>query len=129
MAIKKAEYRAILKLVAAIFESGDDDSQRALILHRALCYETILHISKLAGFQSDKLSVQNYHMNQLRGLLDIGSSIKGRANLDQALVTDTILTAVAAGSLSKSDPTLKDSMESLGMRYTSAGWQHMKRAR
>jgi hypothetical protein len=127
-AIRQAESRATRKLVAAIMDSGDDDAQRAIILHRTLCHESTRHISKSAGFQSEKMSALSYHMDQLRLILDIGSSSKGRTNKDQSLVTDTILTAVAAGSPSKHVPSMKDSMELLGMKYTGAGRSRMKRA-
>jgi hypothetical protein len=85
-------------------------------------------ISKSAGFQSEKFSVLNYHMEQLRSILEIGSADKGRSNVEQSLVTDTILTAVAAGSPSKNVPTMKASMEVLGIKNTGAGRSRMKRA-
>jgi hypothetical protein len=127
-AIWQAESRATRKLVAAILESGDDDSQRALVLHRSLCHESIRCIAKSAGFQSEKMSAMTYHMDQLRGILEAGSSTKGRSNIDQTLVTDTILAAVAAGSPSKTVPTMKNSMELLGIKNTGSGRSRMKRA-
>lgn len=127
-AIRQAESRATRKLVAAILESGDDDSQRALILHRSLCHESTRCIAKSAGFQSERMSAMTYHMDQLRGILEVGSSTKGRSNHDQTLVTDTILAAVAAGSPSKAVPTMKNTMELLGIKNTGAGRSRMKRA-
>ena len=65
-AIRQAESRATRKLVAAILESGDDDSQRALILHRSLCHESTRCIANFAGFESERMSAMTYHMDQLR---------------------------------------------------------------
>ena len=43
-------------------------------------------------------------------------------------MTDTILTAVAAGISSKNVPMIKDSMELLGIENTGAGQSHMNQA-
>jgi hypothetical protein len=58
-------------------------------------------IAKSSGFQSKKMSALSYHMDQLRGILEIGSSSKGHANMDQSLVPEIILTTVASGSPSR----------------------------
>jgi hypothetical protein len=70
-AIRKGESRATRKLAMDIFESGDDDSQRALILHHTLCQESMRYIAKSASFQSKKMSALSYHMEQLCGILEI----------------------------------------------------------
>jgi len=54
-AIRQAESGATRKLVAAILDSGDDNAQRVLVLHCALCHKSMRRISKSAGFQSEKM--------------------------------------------------------------------------
>jgi hypothetical protein len=61
-------------------------------------------------------------MDQLWGILEIGSSSKGHANMDQSQVTDTILTAMASGYPSRNILMMKDLVELLGIKYTGA-WQ------
>jgi hypothetical protein len=118
LVILQAESRATRKLVTDILESGDDDSQWTLILHCTLCYESTRRISKSAGFQSKKMLDLSYHMEQLWGILEIGSSSKGCTNKDESFVTGII---VVAGSPSKNIcAVMKNLMELLGMKYTRA---------
>jgi hypothetical protein len=137
-AIRQAESRATKKIVAAILEAGDDDQQRALALHRSLIDERTRRIAKSAGFMFDRMEAMSYHWNQLKKLVEVGSSKTGKANIDQSLVIDTILAAVAsdfvqndadgrAMTVDKKAPPLSTTLHLLGMTNKS-GRTRLKRA-
>jgi hypothetical protein len=129
-AARQAESRATRKIVSAIKESGGDDSQRALALYRALCHEDIRPVSKACGFQSEKMPALLYHFEQIRDMLKTTSNEKGRANGDQTLITDTMLSALVADDdgEKKKGPHMRETMELLGLKYSNAGKNKIKRA-
>jgi hypothetical protein len=130
-AVRQAESRATRKIVTAIKESGGDNSQRALALYRALCNEDIRPVSKACGFQSEKMPALLYHFEQIADMLQTASNERGRTNLDQALLTDTMLSALVAdddGEKTKKTPTMKETMDLLGLKYSNAGKNKIKRA-
>jgi hypothetical protein len=94
-AIRQAESRATKKIVTAIMDAGDDDQQRALALHRSLVDERTREIAKSAGFKSSRMEAISFHWDQLKKLVEAGSSKTGKANIDQLLVIDSILAAIA----------------------------------
>jgi hypothetical protein len=135
-AIRQAESRATKKIVAAIMDAGDDDEQRALALHRSLIHERTRIIAKSAGFKLERMEALSYHWDQLKKLVEVGSSKTGRANIDQSLVIDTILAAIASDlvpnadgtfSVDKKAPPLAATLDLLGMNAKS--WRtRLKRA-
>jgi hypothetical protein len=127
-AIRQAESRATKKIVAAIMDAGDDDEQRALALHRSLIHERTRIIAKSAGFKLERMEALSYHWDQLKKLVEVGSSKTGRANIDQSLVIDTILAAIASDlvpnadgtfSVDKKAPPLAATLDLLGMNAKS----------
>ena len=102
-AIRRAESRATLTIVSAIVSAGDNDQQRALALHRALIDPRTRRIAKSAGFQSDRMESMSFHWNQLKKMVEAGSSNTGKVNSDQSMVVDTILAAIAGDLVRDAD--------------------------
>jgi hypothetical protein len=135
-AIRQAESRATKKIVTAIMDAGDDDQQRALALHRSLVDERTREIAKSAGFKSSRMEAISFHWDQLKKLVEAGSSKTGKANLDQSLVIDSILAAIAGDlvqnangttTVDKSAPSLSATLSLLGLNAKS-GRTRLKRA-
>jgi hypothetical protein len=73
-----------------------DNQQRALLkLHRSFLVLRIRKMAKSAGFMLDRMEAVSYHWDQLKKLVEVGPSKTGEANIDQSLVIDTILAAIA----------------------------------
>jgi hypothetical protein len=102
-AVRRAESRATKAIVKAIMEAGDDDQQRALALHRALIDARTRKIAKSAGFKLERMEAMSFHWNQLKKMVEAGSSKTGRSNIDQSLVIDTMLAAVAGDLIRDAD--------------------------
>jgi hypothetical protein len=88
------------------------------------------------GFQLDRVEALSYHWDQLKKLVAVGSSKTGKANINQSLVIDIILAAIAgnlvqnvdgAMTTDKKAPPLTATLKLLGLPSKSGG-KRLKRA-
>jgi hypothetical protein len=135
-AIRQAESRASKTIVSAIIDAGEDDQQRALALHRALIDPRTRQIAKSAGFKLERMEAISFHWNQLKKMVEAGSSKTGKSNIDQSLVIDTTLAAVAGDLVCDADgainidekaPPLSTTLDLVGITVKS-GRMRLRRA-
>jgi hypothetical protein len=71
-----------------------------------------------------------YHFEQNADMLQTASNEKGWTNLNQALLTDTMLSALVAddNEEKKKTPNMKKPMDLLGLKYSNAGQNKIKQA-
>jgi hypothetical protein len=74
------------KTILAIVDAGDNDQQRALAQYHLLIDARTRNIAKSAGFQLDRMTAISFHWDQLKKIVEVGSSKTGKANIDQSLV-------------------------------------------
>jgi hypothetical protein len=96
-AVRRAESRATKATAKAIVDAGNDDQQRALALHRALID------AKSAGFKLERMGAMSFHWNQLKKMVEAGPLKTGRSNIDQSLLIDAMLAAVAGDLMRDAD--------------------------
>ena len=63
------------------------------------------NIAKSAGFKLDRMEVISFHRDQLKKLVEARSSKTGKANIDQSLVIDTVLAAIASDLVQNANGT------------------------
>ena len=118
--------------------AGNDDQQQGLALHRAFINEQTRGIAKTAGFKSNRMEALSFHWDQLKGLVQTGSSRTGKTNLDQSLVIDSIFAGIAGdlvqnpdgtATVDKRAPSLSATLALLGLNAKSkSGRTRLKRA-
>jgi hypothetical protein len=117
-------------------DAGNDDQQQALALHHLLISKQTREMAKSAGFKSDRMETISFHWDQLKKLVKAGSSKTGKANIDQSLVIDSILVAIAGNlvqnangttTVDKSVPSLLATLALLGINAKS-GRTRLKQA-
>ena len=62
-------------------------------------------IAKTSGFKSNRMEALSFHWDQLKGLVQTGSSRTGKTNLDQSLVIDSIFAGIAGDLVQNPDGT------------------------